>query len=520
MEDYGSGDPWRLLHDDTRAYSFYSHVHHSYSRIDYFCIDKELLPSIHSIEYSAIVISDHSPVLIDFRFDSPSVGTPQWRLNTSLLSNDVFCSTITQAIEDFLCFNNSEEVNSSLLWETLKATIRGQIISYSSYSNKQRRKTQTDITGKISEVDRQYAIKPTPELHQQRVNLQTESDLTSTGNAERSIMRSKGMLYEYGDKASRLLALQLKHQATSRHITQIIGQPVGLTTCPVQINAAFKAYYSKLYTSEPPPIDSNMDEYLDNIDIPTVDIVTQLSLDRPITLREICESIKEMNNEKTPGPDGLPPEFYKKFSTLLAPLLLDMYNHSLSTGTLPKTLTEASISVILKKDKNPAECSSYRPISLLNVDVKILAKTFARRLETSLTSIISEDQTGFIRGRQLSSNIRRLLNIVSAPSSEGKPEMVLSLDAEKAFDRVEWGYLFRVLEKFGFGRTFITWIRLLYSSPLARVNTNRQYSTYFPVPRNPPRVSTVTSAVRPCYRTVSHSAENDSISAGYHTGEY
>lgn len=140
MEDYGSCDPWRLLHNDTRAYSFYSHVHHTYSRIDYFCIDKELLPSIDSIEYSAIVISDHSPILLDFRFDSPSAGTPQWRFNTSLLSNDGFCSTITQAIKYFLFFNQSEEINASLLWETLKATIRGQIISYSSYSNKQRKK--------------------------------------------------------------------------------------------------------------------------------------------------------------------------------------------------------------------------------------------------------------------------------------------------------------------------------------------------------------------------------------------
>lgn len=62
MEDYGSCDPWKFLYNDTRAYSFYPHVHHAYSRIDYFCIDKELLSSIHSIEYSAIVISDHSPV--------------------------------------------------------------------------------------------------------------------------------------------------------------------------------------------------------------------------------------------------------------------------------------------------------------------------------------------------------------------------------------------------------------------------------------------------------------------------
>lgn len=75
--------------------------------------------------------------------------------------------------------------------------------------------------------------------------------------------------------------------------------------------------------------------------------------------------------------------------------------------------------------------------SLLNIDVKILAKILAKRLETCLPSIISGDQTGFIRGRNLFSNIRRLLNIISAPSTAIKPEVVISLDAEKAFDRVQ-----------------------------------------------------------------------------------
>ena len=71
---------------------------------------------------------------------------------------------------------------------------------------------------KLSECERQYAINPTPELYQRKVNLQTQFDLSSTGKAEYAILRSKGRWYEYGNKASRLLALQLKHQAASRHI--------------------------------------------------------------------------------------------------------------------------------------------------------------------------------------------------------------------------------------------------------------------------------------------------------------
>lgn len=63
MEDCGSCDVWRSLHQDAKEYSFFSHVHHMYLRIDYFFIDKILLQSVHSSEYSAIVISDHAPIL-------------------------------------------------------------------------------------------------------------------------------------------------------------------------------------------------------------------------------------------------------------------------------------------------------------------------------------------------------------------------------------------------------------------------------------------------------------------------
>lgn len=95
--------------------------------------------------------------------------------------------------------------------------------------------------------------------------------------------------------------------------------------------------------------------------------------------------------------------------------------------------------------------------------------------------IVSEDQTGFIRGRHSYSNIRRLLVVILSPSLSNSPEAKISLDAEKAFDRVEWSYLLFTLRQFGLNNNFISWVRLLYTSPCASVCTNNQRSAMFPL---------------------------------------
>lgn len=77
----------------------------------------------------------------------------------------------------------------------------------------------------------------------------------------------------------------------------------------------------------------------------------------------------------------------------------EVFNESLGNGSLPPTLTQAKITRLLKKAKDPTNCGSYRPISLLNVDIQILAKVMAHQFESVLPKVISEDQTGFIKGR-------------------------------------------------------------------------------------------------------------------------
>lgn len=120
---------------------------------------------------------------------------------------------------------------------------------------------------------------------------------------------------------------------------------------------------------------------MQNADIPTIDSSLANGLDAPL--------------------DGFPIEIFKKFIDKFAPLLKSVYNESLEHGTLPQTLNQVSIFLLLKKEKHPTSCTSYRPLSLLNVDFKILAKLLAIHLESILPTIISEEQNGFIKGRQL-----------------------------------------------------------------------------------------------------------------------
>lgn len=108
-----------------------------------------------------------------------------------------------------------------------------------------------------------------------------------------------------------------------------------------------------------------------------------------------------MQSGKCPGPDGFPTDFFKQFSSLLSPQLGATLSNSCKQGSLPQSFSEACITLIAKKGKDPTECASYRPISLLNTDVKILA----RRLENILPTIISKDQTGFVKSRHSYFNI-------------------------------------------------------------------------------------------------------------------
>ncbi|XDV14300.1 hypothetical protein PO909_002470 [Leuciscus waleckii] len=332
---------------------------------------------------------------------------------------------------------------------------------------------------KIKSIDDEYAVNPDPILYRERLRLQTDFDLLSDNKARLRLLKSRQRFFESGDKAGKLLAHQARAEATSRLIPAIRASSGELHTDPVTINKIFAEFYADLYTSGCPPI---ADETPNDMIFLQIDAESVNDLGALIATAEVQGAINSLQSGKSPGQDGFTVEYYKTFSASLAPVLKDMYNEAFHQRCLPDTLSKATISLIPKKGKDPLLCGSYRPISILNVDLKILAKVLALRLQRLMPSISSLDQTGFMPGRQTFHNTRQLLDIIHS-SKNRIPEIVVSLDAEKAFDRVEWGYLYEAMDRFGLGGNFILWVRLLYSSPMASVQTNDVLSPPFSLRR-------------------------------------
>ena len=451
--ELGLSDPWRSRFPSTKTYSFFSHRHHTYSRIDFFLLDNRLLSKVISCEYHSMVISDHAPTSVVISLPRSYTPSRQWRFNSQMLSDDAFKEFLTTNIGVFFDINKTPDVSQAILWDSFKGYLRGQTISYISHARKLETAKLAKISEEILQLDEKYATAPTPALYNKRLHLQAELNLLTTKKTELLMLKSRQRFFETGDRAGKLLAHQARSTAASRLISKI-KSPTGETLTDTRdINTAFLNFYSELYSSECSPDIWDLNNPLDNLNYPVMDASVSEDLGGPITLLEIHEAIQSMQNGKSPGPDGYTVEFYKTFSHLLSPILLELYNDSFQKGRLPDTLSQSCISLLLKKDKDPLLCGSRRPISLLNVDLKILSKILYNRLRQVVPDLISTDQTGFIYGRHSSSNTRRLLDVIHSPGSES-PEFVLSLDAEKAFDRVEWTYLFYVLGKNGVQRQF------------------------------------------------------------------
>ena len=455
-------DLWRIKHPKVKSYTWHNTNHTIRTRIDKFFINEPLTDQAQTT-IEACPYSDHDAVamILTIPTENPR-GPGVWKLNVNILKDKQYKHEMNCFLKYWITQEESHE-DTAIWWDDLKEQVKRISIKHTVRKVRERRakkdKLSTELNGlrQANQPDNEKIRRKENEL-QQILNQETEGHQ----------IRSRAQWIEQGEKPTSFFYGLEKTRQKSGTITRLKKESTTITK-DVEILEEAREFYQQLYTVEPTNL-TDQTWLLQHIE-KELDDTEKESCEGPMTIKETTRAVSEMNNNKSPGPDGLPIEFYKQFWEILKQPLTDLYNYNYENEKMTESQQSAFLKLLYKRNDKEL-LKNWRPISLLNVDYKIAAKVIATRLKPVLHKVINEDQTCGIPGRSIYENIFKMRDIVHHTHKNKNQAILINLDQEKAFDRVDREFLGKTLDKMNFGPSFKNWIRTLYFKAKCTIMNN------------------------------------------------
>ena len=467
-------DPFRNKYPNKKVFTWSCEATGIKTRLDRFYTCQSIISEVKEIDNITSGVSDHYGVVLELNntnYDKFKSGKGQWKLNVDILNNEQFVKDIET---EWTKLNNQHVDKDLSWWDGCKKTFKEIAIKHSQIRAKNYYKELNQLENSLRQIE----------------GLMIDCDdnsLMEELNMEKSVLKSKiKQLFEQKYKAAYIRSkcenLTNNEQPNSNFLRleilkgknakiEQIKKNNGLFTQSTEENLVEgHDFYGELYREE----EVNLNKFSDFLtNLPQVPQQIAIECDEDLNSHELHCTAKTFKKNITPGSDGLPIEFYLKFWYLIGAVFTQLVNRIYYVNQeLSDTQKEGLIKLICKDNSKKDLLKFYRPISLLNTDYKIIAKSIATRLKKALPSIIHIDQSFGIPGRSIQDNILLMNALFAYIDKKNIPSIFLSVDQEKAFDRVSHRYLFDTLKHFGFGDVLINWVKILYKNIYSRVLVN------------------------------------------------
>ena len=419
--------------------------------------------------------SDHCAVVAKLGSEDQKRYDKIVRIDTFFMSNVLLRHNFMTTLGTLMDQVKETNMNPHQQLEYLKMSIRTVAIEIATNLKKNMNEKMNNLRHEVNFWQSAFETAMTESFRKTAMDNLDEvickSDKILDEIGEHISIRMKSQWYQEGEKGTKYFLNMQKSKGNKTNLTSLnINNK--LSTEPCEIDKAVEDFYRNLYMkgNDNCLTQSELPKFLENMQ--SLNEEEKISINKGITLEELFNTLNTCS-DSSPGPDGIPYSIVKLTWKYFGPLLVGSWNYAIESGELAPSHNESYLKLLPKEGKDLTLLKNWRPITLSNCDLKIITKTLANRLSEGFKSIISQNQTAYIKSRQITDNLQLLQYSIEKASECNTPAMVVSLDAEKAFDSVRHWYIREVLMKIGLTE-FVPTFDLLYRSQNVTIHLNNK----------------------------------------------
>ena len=478
-------DLWRINNPNKKDFTWSRKNPLIARRLDYIFANNVLIPFLTDCKILSMEHSDHRLVFCKLEFFKFRRGNGVYKLNSNLFDNNKFKESMGKMIN-----NTIEDLKDSdpiIKWNVLKVKIREFAQQFGKYSKKSKDNQIINLREQLQTLENELVKDPNDENIQREImTCKSKLEVHNLEKTEAARIRSKIKWIEEGEKCSKYFLGLEKNRAIASTIFKIKNQLNETIFKEQDIVEIFAQHFESIYDDESnienDDISISLENFLKDVNLKQIKPEDKIILDSPISVEELQTAFKGLNKTSSPGLDGLTMNFYEIYFDELKHTLLNYYNFCFEQISLCENTQRGLISLIHKgKSLKRDEVGNWRPITLSNIDYKIIAKLLANRLKYVVDSIVGKQQQGFIKGRNIANIIRGIDDIMEYERNKNLNDILLIVDFKQAFDKISNSFITQVFKKFGFGDIFIQWIQTILNNRKSCVKNGGYLSRLFEV---------------------------------------